>query len=485
MTTNNWQPNLTQKRVLAKLNRQKILLLGAGREGLSTYIFLREQFPKMRLMVADQQSRLKLSSAWKKYLAHDPYLMGSFGKHYLNCVTNSTYIFKTPGIPLTIPQLQTFLQRGGIISSQTECFFKLARGKIIGITGTKGKSTTASLIAHTLSFAKKPVLLMGNIGTPPLSMISQTTHRTLSVLELSAHQLQDLHTSPHIGVLQNITSEHLDYYPNLQAYQNAKSSLVRYQKSSDYLIYCDEFAISRQFAQLSKAQLLPFGLKDQVSHRAFVDRQAIYYRPQQGQPQAIAIIKRKQLKLLGKHNLYNIMPAIIIGKHFGLTDECLAQALASFTPLRHRLELVGNYQDVTYINDSLSTTPQAAVAALKIFHGRPIYLLAGGFERRQNYQILAKQILTQNVPAVILFPTTGKRIKQTIIDLAIAKKQLAPDFYHVNTMPEALKICQKLVKPGSIVLLSPAAASFDSFKDYADRGNQFCHEVAKMQQRQK
>lgn len=475
-----WQPNLTQKKALAKLKDKKILILGAGREGLASYLFLRRQFPKMKLMIADQQARLQLSLTWKKYFKNDPYLIGSFGKHYLNCLENINYIFKTPGIPLTLAPLQKFLKQGGIISSQTAWFFKLARGKIIGITGTKGKSTTASLIAHTLSFGKRPVLLMGNIGTPPLSMIAQTNHRTLSVLELSAHQLQDLTTSPHLAVLQNITSEHLDYYPNLSAYQNAKSSLVRYQKSSDYLIYCDEFAICRQFAQLSKAKLLPFGLKEQLAHRAFVDRQAIYYRPQQGQPRSIAIIKRKQLKLLGKHNLYNIMPAIIIGKHFGLSDEQLAKALASFTPLRHRLELAGNYQQVTYINDSLSTTPQAAVAALKIFHDRPIYLLAGGFERRQDYQSLAKQILAQKVPAVILFPTTGKRLKQNIVDLAIAKKQLAPDFYQVETMSEAIKICKKLATPGSIVLLSPAAASFGSFKDYADRGNQFCQAVAKM-----
>lgn len=478
MLKKTWQPSAVQKQKLQPLSKQRILILGAGREGLATYLFLREVFPQLKLMVADCCSQKKLSADWQQYFAHDPYLTGSFGKHYLNCLPQITYIFKTPGIPPTLVPLQNFSKNGGIISSGTAWFFKLAKGKIIGVTGTKGKSTTASLIASVLNVGGKHTLLLGNIGVAALPLVKQTTSKTISVMELSAHQLQDLKVSPHISVVQNITSEHLDYYPNTAAYVSAKSSIARYQKKTDFLIYANEFKNSRAFAQLSAAKKLCYGIQDTPDHIAFASKTAIFYRPS-GRP-PIAMVKRRQLKLLGKHNLYNIMPAIIIGKHFGLSDELIARALSTFTPLRHRLELAGNYQGVTYINDSLSTTPQATIAALKIFASQPIHLLAGGFERQQNFTTLAQQILKQKIKSIIVFPPTGKRLKQTIINQAIAQKTLTGDFYSVTTMSQAMQLVKRLAVKGDLVLLSPAAASFGSFKDYADRGDQFCQAVANL-----
>jgi UDP-N-acetylmuramoylalanine--D-glutamate ligase len=171
------------------------------------------------------------------------------------------------------------------------------------------------------------------------------------------------------------------------------------------------------------------------------------------------------------------MPALILAKHFSLTNQQIATAIYSFSPLRHRLEYVSTVNKVLYYNDSLSTTPQATIAALETFHNTPIHLLAGGFERHQNFTSLALLILKSPVKSIILFSPTGKRLKRTLIDLAIKKKKLVPDFYDAKSMSHAVRTAHLVANSGDIVLLSPAAASFGNFKDYADRGDKFCTAV--------
>jgi UDP-N-acetylmuramoylalanine--D-glutamate ligase len=468
--------NSLQRKKLAILNQQKILILGAGREGISTYKFLRFAFPTQTLTVADRLPLSKLNPFWQKITAHDPYFISSFGKHYLNHLSDFNYIFKTPGIPPSLPPLQQALNSGSHLTSNTEWFLRLARGQIIGVTGTKGKSTTSSLLAHALTVNGKPVLLLGNIGTPALSYVTQTTPKTIIILELSAHQLQHLPFSPHFAIVQNITSEHLDYYPNQAAYLDAKTAIVKYQNSKDFLIYSDDFKTSRHFATLTPATKLCYGLHNHLHHLAFATNRAIFYRPTPSHlPQSI--LDRKKIKLLGKHNLYNLMPALILAKHFSLTNEQIATSFYSFSPLKHRLEYVNTVNKVLYYNDSLSTTPQATIAALKTFPHTPIHLLVGGFERHQNFTTLASLILRSPVKSVILFAPTGKRLKRTLIELAIKKKKLVPDFYDAKSMPQAVRTAHLIAQTGDIVLLSPAAASFGNFQDYADRGNKFCAAV--------
>ena len=472
----------TQHRQLSLLQTKKILILGAGREGLSTYRFLRQQFPQKKLTLADQCLRSQLKSVWRRAFADDLYLSGQFGPAtYLTNLKQFDLIFRTPGIPLTLPALVSALAQGVKFTSNTEWFLKLARGTTIGVTGTKGKSTTSSLIAHVLDAAGKSVQLLGNIGFPPLDFLEKTNPKTYTILEMSAHQLQDLHQSPHYAVVQNITSEHLDYYHRTADYVAAKSSIVRFQKSTDFLIYSDDFKTPRSFATLSRAHPLTFGYHDAPNHLAFVHGRAIFYHPPtQKYPESIVDLRR--LKLLGKHNLYNVMPAIILAKNLGISNEQIATAIYSFTPLRHRLEYVCTVNDVSYYNDSLSTTPQAAVAALKVFADKDIILLAGGFERHQSFHDFANQILKNKVHAVILFPPTGARLKRTIIDLAIKKKLLVPKFFSADTMPAAVTLAASLAKPHDLVLLSPAAASFSNFRDYADRGDQFCQSAKNLLQ---
>lgn len=468
----------TQHRQLLFLSQQKILILGAGREGLSTYRFLRRHFPNQKLSLADASYRHQLQSIWHKLLLQDKNLSFFCGPHqYLSCLSDFDLIFRTPGIPLTLPEIQKAKALGVNFTSNTQLFLQLVRGVTIGVTGTKGKSTTSSLIAHLFKTAGKKTHLVGNIGLPPLDYLEEIDSRSFTVLEMSAHQLQDLHQSPNFAVIQNITSEHLDYYQHSAAYIEAKTGLVRSQTNQDYLIYSDDFKTSRYFATLTPAQKLTFSLKDSSPpHLAFVKGKGIFYRDPHTQA-IISIADRKKIKLLGKHNLYNVMPAIILAKHFNISNEQIEMALYSFTPLRHRLEYVATIKNVSYYNDSLSTTPQAASAALATFATQPIILIAGGHERHQDFTRFAHQILKSKTKAIILFSPTGARLKRNLIASARKYKLAVPAFYEATTMSEAVAFAYQLGLPGDIVLLSPAAASFGTFTDYADRGDQFCQLV--------
>lgn len=467
----------TQLRRLHPLTQQKILILGGGREGLSTYKFLRRNFSQLPLAIADQNKKLKSSRLWRDIFIKDRRLSGFFGpENYLQHLLDYDLVFRTPGIQPTLPAIIQAKEKGVLFTSNTQLFLKLVRGKTIGVTGTKGKSTTSSLLSHLLQAGGKKVQLLGNIGIPALDLLEEIDGKTYTVMEMSAHQLQDLQQSPQIAVIQNITSEHLDYYKNTAAYVEAKSSIVRWQKPSDYLVYSDDFATSRAFANLSHAQKLIYGQKETPEHLAFVRGRAIFYRgPNDKLPRSL--VDRKKIKLLGKHNLYNIMPAIIVAKHFLVTDEQIATALYNFTPLKHRLEYVQTIKDVSYYNDSLSTTPQASVAALQTFTDKKVILIAGGHERHQDFSHLANKIIKNQTRALILFPPTGKRLKRAVIDLAIKKKVLVPQFYEVEKMAPAVQLAAKIAQPQDVVLLSPGAASFGEFKDYADRGDQFCQAV--------
>lgn len=462
-----------QQKKLSILAHKKIIIVGGGREGLSTYKFLRTTFPDLLLTIADRNPALVDSQPWQSVFRDDAMLQHICGDHYLKSLSRFDVIFKTPGLPLDTPELTAAAASGATITSNMEWFFRLARGTIIGITGTKGKSTTSSLIAHVLQQNNLPAFLLGNIGTAPLSYVTQTTGKTITVMEMSAHQLQELKVSPHISVVQNITSEHLDYYPSTAAYVEAKSSIVRYQKKSDTIIYCDEFPNSRYFASLSPAHRLTYGLKKGNGHRAYVYGHGIfYYDPSSNR--AESVLNLRLVKLLGKHNYYNIMPSVIIGKLFGLTNEQISTAIYSFTPLRHRLEYVATLNHTNYYNDSLSTTPEATIAAIKTFAKKPIHLIAGGYERHQDYSDLAATILKNQVLSVITLPETGIRLQQSIVNLAAKKKITPPNFFPVGTLDKAVQIAHEQAGPDQTVLLSPAAASFGHFKDYAERGDRFC-----------
>ncbi len=314
------------------------------------------------------------------------------------------------------------------VTSQAAIFFANCKGTIIGVTGTKGKSTTSSLIQHVLKKGGFKAHVIGNIGKPVLQFLSKG--KDIFIYELSSFQLGELWQSPHIAVLLNVYPEHLDYYKNFQEYAEAKARITTYQQKDDILIFNKKDPVASAIALKSKARKLPF-----------------------------AMAKGKGTWIASKE------PAILIGRLYRIPKNVIERAIKTFKPLPYRLEKVGEWKGICFVNDSLATIPEATTAALDALEPNVHTLIAGGLDRGISFQNLSKRIEKSAVKTLILFPQTGKKIIQNL--------KHPPQTFFVQDMKEAVQIAYRYTPQGKICLLSPAAPSFNLFRDYKDRGDQF------------
>ncbi|MBT4652260.1 MAG: UDP-N-acetylmuramoyl-L-alanine--D-glutamate ligase [Candidatus Pacebacteria bacterium] len=475
--------------ILSTLENNSIIILGMGREGWSTYNFLRKQFPGKKLALADYKKLTDFSSEEQKTINNDKFLDLHLGEDHLSSLNNYAFIFKSPGIPQTTPEIYKAVSQGSNLFSNTQLFFELCPGVIIGITGTKGKSTTTAIIHHVLKENNFDTHLVGNIGHPSLDSLEELSADSLVVFELSSHQLDTMTISPHIAVIQNVTSEHLDYYKDTTSYQQAKTAITRFQQKDDVVIFNPEFEVSADIARLSAGKHLRFSINEGPDSIVFVKDDAFLQRDKDKKTKLV--LATKKLPLQGEHNLLNAMPAIVMGTLFNLSIDQISTALQSFQSLPHRLEFVLERKGIRYYNDSLATMPEATVKAVESF-SEPIALIAGGYERNQSFTDLAKKILEKKVAGVVLFKPTGKRlaeeIERQIVSLG-SNEEIYPKIEFAENMEEAVNKAQKILENNSlsetnqsgekgIILMSPASASFGMFEDYRDRGEQF-REIAK------
>lgn len=462
--------------IINEIEGKTALILGLGREGKSTIAFLRRHFPCKIIGVADSRALTQLEGDIRQSFDPDQKVELFLGQDYLKSLADYDIIFKSPGIPPFLPEIIAARQSGKTVTSNTELFFESCPGGIIGVTGTKGKSTTASLIYETLKRTGMDVRLIGNIGIPPLSTLDGASPRTVFVMELSSYQLADLKKSPQISVIQNIVKEHLDYHQTFDAYVEAKRNIVRYQSLDDYLIFNPSSPIPREIANKSISKKLAFGDNQDVSSCCFLEDNFLVYLSNDEKERVIPI---EAIPLKGGFNLQNVMPAIIVGKLFGVPTEGIKAAIQDFKPLEHRLEFVRRYNGVSFYNDSLATIPEATIGAIEAFPMKKIILLCGGFDRGQDFTGLCRTLLTGNIKGIILFPTTGKRIRDALFLQTNSKGHL-PLTASVTNMHEGVQMAYNMAERGDIILLSPASPSFGCFRDYEDRGNRFKDEALKI-----
>ena len=421
---------------IKELSNKKIIILGMGREGLDTLKFLRKHFPKKTIGIGDQLELKELSNKTQKIIKEDKKTKKHFGKNYLDFIKEYDVIVKTPGI--TLKTIRPF-SKEKLITSQTKIFFDNCPGKIIGITGTKGKSTTSSLTYKVLKDNNIKAYLVGNIGKPSLSSLSLNPNNVY-VYELSCHQLSDLKQSPHISVLLNVYPEHLDYYKTFKNYVKAKERISKYQKKEDFLIYNSKSEEVKKIAIKSKAKK----------------------------------IKIDSIKLKNNFNKainpLSIKTAIIIGKILEIPESKILKSIRNFKPLPHRLEYVGSYKKISFYNDSLATIPEASIVALDKLGEQVETIFLGGFDRNLNFKGLAKKIIKSNIKNIIFFPTTGKKIWK---ELSVFKKSKEYNMFFVDNMKDAVKIAFAYTYKNKICLLSSASPSFGLFKDYKERGDLF------------
>ena len=420
---------------LKELKDKRVLILGFGREGRDNFRFLRRLFPDKVLGVGDRLEFENLDKKSKKLIKFDKKVKLHLGRNYLKALKKYEVILKSPGIPFKL--LTSDVNRRKV-TTQTEIFFENCPGKIVGITGTKGKSTTASLIYQILKACperSRKAHLVGNIGKPVLSFLSKdvqgsTLHEEdIFVYELSSHQLYNLKKSPQIAVFLNIYPEHLDYYRNFKEYASAKANITLYQTEKDYLVFNSGDKIIKEFAKKSKA---------------------------------------KKIKVLGVYYDLDKNAARAVGEIFKIPKTTIEKAIDKFKPLPHRLEYVGIYRRIKFYNDALSTIPETTIAAIDALGDDVETIFLGGFDRALDFKNLAKRILKSKIKNLILFPTTGEKIWQEILKESKGKKVHVPFFvetFFVENMSEAVKLAYQHTQKGKICLLSCASTSFSIFRN--------------------
>ncbi|MCX6268364.1 MAG: UDP-N-acetylmuramoyl-L-alanine--D-glutamate ligase [Bacteroidetes bacterium] len=460
-----------------RYEKKTILLLGFGREGQSTYVLLRRIFPHKLLTIADLNNGVRENPL----IQHDDYLHFITGTGYLEQIAAYDVIFRSPGIPIwklmaSVDEVDgnpSAKHLNGLISrekvtSQTELFLECYSKQVIGITGTKGKSTTSCLIYHILKTAGRDVLLVGNIGNPAFHFIDLITPETTVVFELSSHQLEFLKLSPHIAVLLNLYEEHLDAYESYEAYQLAKFNITKYQHPDDYFIFNSDDPHVQRLAEpfLMNRRRYPFSMKNHPSPGGFIHDGFVCFEDEMGVVPVWKIHQDRYLR--GEHNLKNIMAAVNVAMICGIDPEMIEDGIATFKGLEHRLEYVGEFGEIHFYNDSIATIPEACMEAIKAVPNVDT-LIAGGFDRGIDYSSLAEFLILSSVRNFILVGAAGKRIIEHLSTVGHEGKKV----FFINRFDDFKSIAFRETRAGCACLLSPAAASYDEFKNFEERGKRF------------
>lgn len=423
------------KTYLQKLIKNKrILILGFGREGKSTLKALLEAGGYERLAVSDLRP-----------------VMGELpkeitlicGEGYLDCLDDFDIVFKSPGVVLP----KNVSEYSSEILSQTEVFIRCFREKIIGITGTKGKSTTSSLMYHVLKNCGKKALFAGNIGIPVFDIANEVEEDSVIVIELSCHQLEYALTSPKRAVILNLYEDHLDHYGTRDKYIAAKRNIYLHQQPGD-TFYTTKEAYSEMDNIPANVKLIG---KEDAPVSSFEDVPGCL--------------------LKGVHNLINAAFVYTVCKEFGISKESFIDALETFMPLKHRLELAVKKNGVDYYDDSISTTVKSTINGVESIKNASI-LLMGGMERNIEYEELAKYLVNSRLKYVVCMYESGKRFYHMYCEES-KDRTVNTEAVLVNDLAEAVDFAVSHAKEGEAVLLSPAAASYGYFKNFEERGDCF------------
>lgn len=458
---------------LTDLQNKHVAILGLGIEGVA----LCEYFLThgITFSVFDEKSEDELTNVgkeWVKILSklrkkHIPTVFGQIPT--AQEMREFAVVVRSPGVSLHKEYLKGYR---GDITSQTKLFFDNCPGKIVGVTGTKGKGTTSTLIYEMLKKAGKDAYLGGNIGLPPISFLDTLTAQSIVVLEMSSFQLEDLSKSPQVAVMLMVTQEHLDAYGNqnshkdIKDYVDAKRNILRFQTTDDMAILNMDYTATRESAEIASAQIAWVSRYKPVGNGCFVENNAVVIR---SGGQETGIIDVKDILLPGAHNLENICAASMAAFFLGVSIADIAFVIKTFKGLEHRLELVKTIKGVRYYDDSFSTVPETAIAAILAFQD-PEILILGGSSKNSNFTELGHVIEQMtNIKAIIGIGVEWERIKAHI-DFRKTKTKVVEG---LKDMKSIVKECSKLAAPGDVVLLSPACASFGMFENYKDRGNQF------------
>lgn len=448
------------------LKSRKIAVVGFGKEGLSAANYFAQG--NLITLFDDRAKREIDPTLFRRVRAKnvDFCLGGSKSKE-----SKFDLVIRSPGVRPDHLLVKKLIKNGATLISSIKIFFDRCPAKIIGVTGTKGKGTTATLIYEMLKSKYPSVFLAGNIGIPVLDVLPKLTRKSLVVLELSSFQLFDLTKSPQIAVILMITSEHLDWHKDTKEYQKAKESIVKFQTEDDFAVINQDFEVARSFATKTKAKVFFTSTTGQANGVYLVGDKVISQIDKREE-----IARTDDILIPGIHNLQNVVAAVAVAKILKVKSGAILKILATFRGLPYRLQLIRELAGVKFYNDSFSTTPETTIAAIDAFPG-PKTLILGGSSKNSDFASLGRKITTdKSVKGLVLIGQERGRIK-TAIDAA---GTFGGKIKKAQNMREIVMIARNLAKSGDVIILSPACASFDMFKNYQDRGEQFTKEVRRL-----
>ncbi len=446
------------------LQGKRVLVVGLARTGVATSLFsagygavVTATDEKPEAQLAQPAARLRAAGVKLELGTHTP---ATFLEQDL--------IVVSPGVPAKLPALELARARGIPVWSEIELAWRFLRGKFVAITGSNGKTTTTSLVAHILNTAGIATLVGGNIGVPLLSRVESSTDSSVTVAEVSSFQLETIQDlRPEIGVLLNLTPDHLDRHESFEEYARAKMRLFENQLDRDAAVLnADDPEVTRRMP--SKPHIYWFSRQKRVAEGAFVRDDEIIFR---AEGLEIALARRSGIPLRGDHNLENVLAACAASHLAGAPPEAIASGVKTFRAVEHRLEFVAEIGGVEFYNDSKATNVDAALKAVEAFPG-PLIVILGGKDKGSPYAPL-REPLRQRARAALLIGTAAEKIASDLHDVVAVER--------AGTLDRAVKIAMERARPGDVVLLAPACSSFDQFENYEERGSVFKELVAQLQ----
>ncbi len=436
---------------------KKIIILGFGKEGMSTYKLIRRYLPLQHLYIADRKENFEENF---ELLKNDTNLTCISGESYTENLQNYDIIMKAPGVSFAYIDTSHYIHK---IKSQLELLLEFFNVFTIGVTGTKGKSTTSSLIYQVLQDQNRKSLFLGNIGVPVFDYIDTIEDDMTLVLEMSSHQLEYMKLSPNIAILLNIYEEHLDHYESFEKYAMAKCNIFKYQEKSDYFIYNEDNEMLNKLVQNPNGITYKLSISGKDDSHVYLKEDKVYLNDKP------IYDKNNQRNLLGDYNLNNIMFVLTVSEILKLDINKTIKTISEFKTLEHRLEFVGKYDNVLYYDNSIGTIPMATIEAIKALKYVDT-LIIGGMDRGLDYSDFIQFLNDSDINNIICMPKTGHDI---------AKKLKEEKRYIVDSLEDAVTTAKSVTKKGEICLLSPAAASYGFFKNFEEKGNLYKKLVCK------
>ena len=412
------------------LENKKILICGFGREGQSTLNYIEQNLPNLSVTVASKNMDENITQNFSKHKFIET-------EDFQSLINDFDLVIKSPGIPFINYDIKTE------VTCQTDLFLRFAKGKKIGITGTKGKTTTTTLIYQILSLKYEKVHYMGNMGIPVLNFIDLTDEDSICVIEISSHQLEFCKASPDISVITNIYEEHLDHYKDFNTYVAAKFNIVKYQTEENFYIINKDVNYYMDFSKLRSKRI------QTEQHREFYDLTE---------------------NLKGKHNKADIDYAVTVVKLLNVEDEFIKKALTDYKGLEHRMEKVGTFKEITFYNDAIATVPKAVIYAIDALKEVDT-LIFGGMDRKINYSDFIEILKNSNIRNFICMPETGNKIGKEL--------EKYKNVFYLEKMQDVVKKAYEVTEKGKICLMSPAAPSYNRYRDFEEKGRKFKEYIQK------